>query len=454
MSKKQTFISFEGDQAKVLFVTRKKGAVVIDNTCLIQINALDRFLEEQRSLPNLHVIYPFRQFYSDILSVPAVKTKFLDTVVSIEIKKRFPLLRDFSFFYMPLTEKAVDEKAPLEIFFCAVENDEINAIVDRFSFKGKPVQCVLPDIVPLARLLAAHEKTDEKPVLGLLGRREEKTLFLLKSGRIHFVRIVASDSAGIADEDMDNINMTVSYCRQQLRLEPEKIVCIDGAAGSEGLPARAAIPIVRPDYLEGFGQPRVPRDFFIPYAAAVFFDTPVECNLLPHHHRTLFLQRLVFSYAATFFLIIAILGLAYTVFNLAEAVWYRGKIESIRKNMAGADTGMSAYEKASADLQRVSPMLNLLNEARSAPDMNEALLALSFLPMAQIDVRGIQVDNKEGRVRIQLTGVVFGDGYGARYQSFQRLLEKFRDDRRMTLGTKTLDHRTGQFQIEMEINRS
>ena len=445
--KKLTAISFEGDLVKVVFILRKKGDIVIQNTCLIQEKDFDSFLDEQHSLPELHVVYPFRRFYSDVIAVPPVKEKYLQTVVSAEIKKRLPHLRDFSLFYTLLSDKPAEEKGLRDVFFYAVESDEVNEVIDRFSRKGKTVRAIYPDILPLSHLIHARENTNEKTILGLLTSQSEQTLFLVKNARLRFVRVTASASKEISDEDIDNINMTVSYCRQQLRLEPEKILLLNEASDQQAPPSRTVVPIECPHY---FSEPGMPSDFIVPLAATMHADELQGNNLLPQKYKTLFAQRLVLTYALFAMLIISLIGLGYSAFNFAEMLWYRGKIDLIRKNIAGVDASINRYDRVSTDVQRTLPFINLINEARSVPDVRKALASLSILPMEGIDIQGIQINNKEGVSQIQLTGEVRCNSYGEKHSTFQKLVDRFQADAQVIVKTKTLDVKNGQFQIELE----
>jgi hypothetical protein len=81
--KKQVAVSFEDSHIRVVFAYQDKGKTTIQRTVLLREEEFDAFLEANK-LPNLSVVYPFRNFYSDVVSVPPVKKSYMK---AIEIDK-------------------------------------------------------------------------------------------------------------------------------------------------------------------------------------------------------------------------------------------------------------------------------------------------------------------------------------------------------------------------------
>lgn len=113
----QVAISFEDGLVKVVYASQDKGKVIVQKTIVLKDEEFDLFLKTNK-MTNISVIYPFRKFYSDIVPAPPVKRAYLDTIVETEIRKRFPELKLFSFFYTVLADKSAEEKGIREVFFC------------------------------------------------------------------------------------------------------------------------------------------------------------------------------------------------------------------------------------------------------------------------------------------------------------------------------------------------
>jgi hypothetical protein len=446
--KSQVAISFEDDLVKVVYVSQDKGKVIVQKTIVLKDEEFDLFLKTNK-MTNISVVYPFRKFYSDIVPAPPVKKAYLDTIVETEIRKRFPELKLFSFFYTVLADKSTEEKGAREVFFFAVDNGEIDTIVERFDRQGKTIKAVYPDIFTVSHLVQSQDTKMYKTVLCLLASNAEKSLFLVKNGQVRFIRITPSRGKDVQDTDIDNINMTISYSQQQLRLNPEKLVLLNSQIKEDQ--GKTAIPAVRVTSHEKVMLPEEEfQNFIIPIAAVIFSDILKNDNLLPKKYKMLYVQRFAVSYSILFFLLFSLIGLSYFIINLSDISSLRGKIELLRKELVGTESVVAGYDKNSAELQRILPLINLINDARSGVDNQKALARLNFLPMESIDIQSIQLNNKKDSLQIQISGNIHANNLGNMHHTFQKLLNSFDKDAGTAVLSRSLDLKSGQFQIEIE----
>jgi len=444
----QVAISFEDDLVKVVYASQDKGKVIVEKTIVLKDEEFDLFLKRNK-MPNISVIYPFRKFYSEIFPAPPVKRAYLDTIVETEIRKRFPELKLFSFFYTVLADKSAEEKGAREVFFFAVDNSDIDTIVERFDRQGKTIKAIYPDIFTVSHLVQSQDTKMYKTVLCLLESNAEKSLFLVKNGQVRFIRITPSRVKDVRDTDIDNINMTVSYCQQVLRLNPEILVLLNSQI--KEAQGKTAIPAVRVTSHEKVMLPdETFQDFIIPLSAIIFSDILKNDNLLPKKYKMLYVQRFAVSYSMLFFLFFSLIGLSYFIINLSDISTLRGKIELLRKELAGSESVIAGYEKNSAELQRILPLINLINDARSGVDNQKALSRLNFLPMETIDIQRIQINNKKDSLQMQISGNIHANNLGNMHHTFQKLLDRLNKDAGMVTLSRNLDLKSGQFQIEIE----
>lgn len=439
----QVAISFEDDLVKVVYASQDKGKVIVQKTIVLKDEEFDLFLKRNR-MTNISVIYPFRKFYSDIVPAPPVKRAYLDTIVETEIRKRFPELKLFSFFYTVL-----EDKGAREVFFFAVDNSEIDNVVERFDRQGKTIKAVYPDIFTVSHLVQSQDTKMYKTVLCLLVSNADKSLFLVKNGQIRFIRVTPSRGKDIQDTDIDNINMTVSYSQQQLRLNPERLVLLNSAIEEDQ--CNAVIPAVRLTSHEKVMLPEEEfQNFNMPLSAIIFSDILKNDNMLPKKYKMLYVQRFAVSYSILFFLLFSLIGLSYFLINLSDISSLRGKIELLRKELVGIESVSAGYDKNSAELQRILPLINLINDARSRVDIKKALTRLNFLPMGTIDIQSIQINNKKDSLQMQISGNIHSTNFGNMHHTFQKLLDSFNKDAGMVTLSRNLDLKSGQFQIEIE----
>jgi len=293
--KRQVAVSFEDDLIKVIYASQDKGGLTVQQTLTFGDDQFDAFLKANK-MPNISIVYPFRKFYSDIIQAPPVKRAYLHTIVEAEIRKRYPELNRFSFFYYMLADKAAEEKGLRDVFFFAVDQREIDPIVDRFDRYGKTIKAIYPDILSVSHFLQTQDKGERKTSLGLLASNTDKSLFLVKNGQLRFIRITPSNGKDIRDTDVDNINMTVSYCLQQLRTNPQQVLSLNSAF--DEAQGKTVIPTVQIGYDEKTMIPEETfREFMIPLSAILFSDALKNDSLLPGKYRVLYIQRFAVSYS-------------------------------------------------------------------------------------------------------------------------------------------------------------
>ncbi len=446
--KGQVAVSFEDDLIKVIYASQDKGGLTVQQTLTFGDEQFDAFLKVNK-MPNISIVYPFRKFYSDIIQAPPVKRAYLQTIVEAEIRKRYPELNRFSFFYYMLADKAAEEKGLRDVFFFAVDQREIDPIVDRFDRYGKTIKAIYPDILAVSHFLRPQDTGERKTSLGLLASNTDKSLFLVKNGQLRFIRITPSNGKDIRDTDVDNINMTVSYCLQQLRTNPQQVLSLNSAF--DEAQGKTVIPTVQIGYDEKTMIPEETfREFMIPLSAILFSDALKNDSLLPGKYRVLYIQRFAVSYSIIFFLLFSLIGFSYLMINLAEISLMREKIEILRKEIAGSEFVVAGYDKQSADMQQILPLINLIKDARSGPDMEKTLAMLHFLPMENVDIQSIQLADKKDALQMQIAGNIRASNFGNMHGIFQKLLNHFPKDTDMTILSRGLDLKSGQFQIEIE----
>jgi hypothetical protein len=445
---KRVAVSFEDKSVKVVYASCEKGRTLIQKTSILKDEEFDSFLKTSR-FPDLTVICRPRTFYSDTMMVPPAKKMYLKKIIEAEIRKRFSGLKDFSYFYSTLVEKTPGEKGMREIFFYAVDNNELCEITERFNRYGITVKYLCPDILALSHLIKSSDNWKNKTVLCVLISETERTFFLVRNGELCFIRITPSSGSELTDLDVDNINMTVSYCRQNLRLNAEQIILMNAAIKEGALNTIIpTVPVAYPASVHASDDTL--RNFAAPISAIVFQQKLGDTNLLPLKYRTLFTQKRVASYGSVFFLLLSLIGLGLMLINVSQIFLMKEKINLLRKDLTEINAVASAYEKDTAKLRQFLPLINLINDARSSPDIQKALLSLKFLPMENVHIKTIQLNNKKDFLQIQISGNIVSKNYGDMHRTFMKLLSSCSSVSGLAVVSKNIEIRNGHFQIDIE----
>lgn len=445
---KRVAVSLEDKSVKVVYASCEKGKTVIQKTSVLKDDEFDSFLETSR-FPDLTVVCRPRRSYSDTMMVPPAKKAYLKRIVEAEIRKRFSELKDFSYFYSHLTEKTPGDKGMREIFFFAVDNNELNEITERFNRYGITVKYLCPDILALSHLIKSSENWKNKTVLCLFISETERTFFLVRNGELCFIRITPSSGSELTDHDVDNINMTVSYCRQNLRLNAEQIILMNAAVKEGSL--NTIIPTVPVAYPPNvLASDATLKNFVAPISAIACEQKLGDANLLPLKYRRLFTQKLVAFYGTVFFLLFSLIGLGLLLINVSQIFLMKEKINLLRKDLTEINAVASAYEKDTSKMQQLLPLINLVHEARSSPDVQKALLSLRFLPMENVYIQTVQLNNKKDFLLIQISGGITSKNYGEMHRTFMKLLSNCSSVSGLVVVSKNIELRNGRFQIDIE----
>jgi hypothetical protein len=446
--KQQVAVSFEDNVVKVVYSSSQKGRTIVQKTMVFKEEDFDSFLKTTK-LPDLTVICHFKKFYSDLMTAPPTKPAYLKKIVEAEIRKRFPDLKDFSFFFSMLTGKPAGEKGAREVFFFAVDNSELTEIIERFNKFDKSVRYIYPDILIFSRLISSSDEFNSKTVLPMFTSGTDRTLFLVREGQICFIRVTPSSVHKLTDVDVDNMNMTVSYCRQKLRLNPESIILMN-AEKNEG-PFNTIIPTAPVTYPKAvLASEETLKNFIAPISALIFQQNLKNENLLPLKYKTLYNYRSIASYAIIVFLMLSLIGLAHICINLSQISLVNEKINLLRKELTGIDAITAAYEKDTERMQQIVPLINFVNDAHATPDIRRALASLTFLPMENVHIKVIQITNRKDALLIHVTGFIDAKKYGDMHRIFVNLLTNFQNISGMAIVAKNIEIGNGHFQIDVE----
>jgi len=447
---RRVVVSFEDNLIKVVFASSRRGKTVVQKTLIFNDEGFDSFLKTAK-LPNLTVICHFKRFYSDIISAPPARAAYLKKIVEIEIRKCFPELSSFSFFYTVLKEKTVEEKGLRDVFYFAVENSELGDIIERFNRYGKAIKYIYPDILTLSKVIQASDELSPKTVLCIATSEIGKNLFLVKNGQLRFIRSTQSSGRDIHDLDVDNINMTISYCQQKLRLNPQQVILMNALKEEETGHLKTIVPVVTISYPSNIlVSEETLQNFITPLSAVIFEQHLKNDNLLPQKYRMLYIQKRMAAYSTILVLLFSFIGLSCLLINLREISALKGNINLLRKDLTGIESIVSAYEKDSEKLQQLTPLINLINEARSIPDIQKTLVALKFLPMENTDIQSIQINNKKDSLQIQISGSITAKNFGEMHKIFQKIVSSFDQVPGMAVGSKNIDIKNSHFQIDIE----
>lgn len=439
---KAVVISLEDETIKVVYASIKRKNVAVNDALILRDDQLDDFLRKEKTKEFI-VVNSFKDFFQEIIHVPPAKEKFIKKLIELEIKKRSPF-KDFSFIYTILGEKVVENRSVKEVFVFAVSAEELKDIVNRFILNGKAVKAIYSDIFSLA----SGVDSVDVPVLCVSEVGLNKNLFLIKGGKVQFVRSVRSPEHGVRDFDIQNINMTVSHCRHLLRVDPSFVILTGRLSSNYKATADVSIPVAcLTGHLASATKLNETLLDFISPISALFATNDI--NLLTEEYRSFFQIKSFLRYSASIFLALSILGMGYIGHKVKNIIDTKVRIDSIRKELPDVNYIVSAYDSKKAELDKYTPFLTSLKNSAATPDVQRPLYLLSKLKTDNIRIDSLSV-NVSNNILVELKGLVKSDDPPRMYMDYQRFIGSILALKDYSIKAHKLDPQNKSFHVELE----
>lgn len=428
-------VSFEDTTIRVVYAASKGKEPVVKDALVLRNEQFDDFLQKEKTKEFI-VVNTFKDFFQDTILIPPAKKRYLKKLIEAEIRKRSGL-KDFSFIHTVLGEKLVDNRRMKEIFVFAVKNEDIKDIINRFVNRGKVVRALYPDVFSIASQIDSVE-----PVLCVSEAGFNKNLFLIKDGRIQFVRTAQSLEQGISDLDVQNINMTVNYCRQAMRVNPSLIMLTGGLCSDYNATTPSSIPISCLSH-----QSKVFRDFATPLSA---LNADRDKDLLTTEYKNFYRTGLFLRYSTYLFLALSVISLSYAGYTIKDIFGTRSKLDSIRRSLPDARPALSMYDARKSELSVYMPFIKSLKDASKIPDIQRLLYLLSDMKRDNIRIDSINITTSDSILKIEMRGLVRTEGFADAQMHYQRMIDSISPLNGFSIKAQGLELKDKSFHIEME----
>ena len=439
MARTQIAVSLEDGLAKIAYGAFHDSSLVITRTLTLKDEELDDFLVREKTT-NFIVVSNFKTFYQDVLLLPPAEEKYLKTLVESEIRKNAPELKDFTFFHTILKERLHEGKMVKETFVFAVDSSNLNNLIDRFTRYGKNISRLYSDIFALSQLVQLSEIPEDKTLLYVLDSSSSKSLFLIKEGKLSFMRVVQSRKTGLDEYDVSNITMTINYIRQTLRETPSKVVLISPLKKEHQAVEGLTIPLEIVEYPPHIVAPEEDKQSFIlPISALLAAKKARKENLLTRAYRAFIVQKGILTYCIYFFIIASIIGSGTMMTRIYEIYAIKKIMAPIRAEMATKQTVYREFEEKSRELQKFMPAINYLNAEYTTPDVQKALIGLQSLYTNNIKINDVEIRNDRQVLLIQIKGIIMSRQYTELQSRFQQLLDSIKKIEGMEISSQNID---------------
>jgi len=440
---KKIAVSFEEDHIKVVKAALRGGHAFIEHTEIIEYHELDSYLEQEKATEFI-VTYDFKEAFHGTMKIPVVKPRYQKSLIESELRK-ITKLEQLSFVHIPLGERIENGRKSQEVFYFAVNDEVIQDVVGRFYDYGKTVRAVYPTVFSAAALLNSEDNDDGK--MGIFSTGMEKIVFFVKNGEVHFIRNYESLDDDLSDFDIQNINMTISYCFQNFRQNPSSLVLLGSLAGSGEFSAFPTVPVVAPLIPPGVhcGEEDFNR-FFLPIASLF---APRSANVLSGYFKNINLIKTSMSVAAALFMTTVVIGGMMIFSEIGSLYRTRSAMESLRPDSSEVESVYSSYLEKRGEFENVMPLIGFLNSKHS--DIGGLLAGIGSLPSRDMKFKSLDASvTGNGDYSVTITGEGDSEDYTGLQSSFRKLIADLGSSEGVKVKGTTLNLTGKTFRIDLE----
>jgi hypothetical protein len=440
-------VSFEESNIKIVQASSKGSTISVERAEIIEYDELDDFLRREKASEFI-VTYDFKEAYHGFLSIPITKSKYQRKIVASELG-RITKRDNLSFTYVPIDERIVDKKRVLEIFYFAVDNEVIQDVVGRFYDFNKVVKAVYPTVFSAASLIRSG--TPDEANMGLFSTGEEKIIFFTRNGSVYFIRNYESHDVELSDFDIQNINMTISYCLQNIQINPSSVVLLGSLSESCTINTMTSVPLASLNKGENIQISNEKfNEYILPIAS---FFAPRSSNMLSSDFKNINMLIHSIGHASKAFALLALLFAALTVYGVKDTLDKRNRLDTMMSERSAVDMIHAEYVKREDVLRNIAPAVNFLN--RPLPELRELLVDLAEIDMRDLKFR--QLDAKaEDRTTYSITidGGSTADRYYSLQSAFDNVIDSMRKIKDLSVKSTSVNLGDKSFRIELQYRKT
>jgi len=445
---------FDGAIVQVLKVCISGDTVTIDDAQTFAHFELDGYLSGCVGKTFVISCNPL-QFNQDILHLPPAASRQYNRLVRFEVQKLHPELTSFTTFHSNVGQVTIDTKVYNKIAAFSYA-DEIQAnFISAFNRRGKVISHSYAAPYAIFRLIASTclEDTAEARIF-IASIPGEKFLLAGEFNELEFIRKIPSSDAILLPADIQNINMTLDYCFQTIRVKPVEAVMLKQSEIMEeefpllSVPMRAS----QSPLLEGVPH-HILADYLAPLAAALhYFKSPHAADILPTDYVSFSRSKKVLSAAGMFMIVFAILLAGFALMQWMVISDLKSGIGTLRSNMSRSNVELANFRKLDEKLKSLSKPLEIIKNNISPLNPAEALASLTLPNTEEYYVKGISIQNGAGFLSVQMEGDITVSGLGNIQATFEWIVEKLGKIPGYAVSSSTLDIKQKTFKIQARYN--
>jgi len=466
ISKKRVSISIQQGVVKIVYATIKGKVIWIDDFITISQKEFENFLKQEKEKRFYLNIY-FDEMIQEIFSFPPAKKSDLNKMIQIELSNLYPQieLTDWLYCYFLLNERVDKGKRKKDISVFAIPKSSVDKIIKLFLTHKKEIIALCPNYLPLLNLIP---KMDFPAIYFYKSNSINSTILLIKEKRIYLVRNVIGNTDEVGNLDIQNINMTINYSIQKLKIDPRYVFIIGSQKISKKLnilPNRPFVTLLNStiNILNNVADKEKMDEYILPISMlspeniknSLFSNiqrTPHwVCGYLPLDYK--FLKKLMIYIRTSIYIMIIMFPflLSILIFQITKLKDKDFYIESLRKNIGEINNIWIKYQSVINNWNKYAMAINMINNSTASFSPNEFLFKLSKTVLEGINIKSIKIEKKEYMFIFSIKGIVKGENFTEKQRKFRMFLELLKTIQNINILQKKFSFEKGNFNIIGEI---
>jgi hypothetical protein len=437
-------------QAAKVRVTGDSG--VVTDAKSFPLDELDGYLAECREKTCVVCCNP-PFFYQDIIHLPPSAEKLYGKLVRSEVQNAHPDLTSFSIFHSTVGESTIESKLYSKIAAFSYPDEFISPLLQAVNRYGITISHSYPAPVAIFGLALTACDSDQARIC-MATLPGEKLLLVCENNKLAFIRKIPSLSSVMLSEDAQNINMTVDYCLQTLRVRPFEAIILNMDELSGDLSSLVSVPL-RSVLLPQLRDlpPSMIREYLAPIAAALHsVKSPRIGNILPSDYATFCKHKKLLSVTAKLICALVLLLGGYLVKELMTISELKSKIGRARIELSGAANELATFRTLDEEVSRLKQPLDVVNKHNITLNPAAALAALALPVSGEYVIKGATVQSGVNGLDVQLQGVINASIYSDTQALYENLVARIAKLPGYSVASSSIDIRQKTFSIQARYN--
>ncbi len=441
---------FDGKIVQVVNACISGGMATIKDARTFPLDDLDDYLSNCREKSFIICCNPL-SFHQDIVYLPPAASRQYDKLVRAEAQKLHAELTSFSTFHTAVGQATIDSKVFNKIAVFSYVDDFLSSFLSIFNNHGKVISHIYAapySIFKLIALTCLDDATQARIFIASLPG--EKLLLVGENNELEFIRKIPSSDAELLPIDFQNINMTLDYCFQTLRVRPVEAVMLDQTEISDEQSALLSVPLrfSLPAVLANVPHDVI-TDYIAPLAAALhYFRSPRVGNILPSDYVAFTTHKKLLTAAAILMLVLTLLLGGYLVTETMIIYELKSKIGRLRIELSGSGSEIATFNKLDAEVNLLKQPLDFTNKYNSSTNPAKALAALVLPVSPEYVIKGITIQSGVGPLPVRIVGAINVSGYSNTQASFEKLVSHVAKLAGYAVSSSSVDIKQKTFSIQ------